>query len=377
MVIKFLAQHDCKLLSDYKSSNIKIQIECDCGHPRVSTFKSIKNAKQFSCIACTGLKVRRFDKKRCRILEKALIKSIKQREHFFPENYYKTVHCSSCNIEKSIRLFTSGKICKPCIKQKETDKRLKYSKEDHIHEMVRSCTITSKLRYDRGRTVFQDKMNLIDDAFILQLCEKQGDKCCYSGIPFIWKHCVNEKPSIDRIDPKLPYSKDNVQMVIKIVNQAKNDLSHDEFLYMVKSIQNPLKEFKLSPDNLPELGWVPITHLLCGCRGNAKARLASRTKHPNSSVFVLTRDIITKIYERQQGRCVYTGMMLYTNDYDVDKFHKLSVDRIDSDEGYVESNIQLVSYPTNQAKNNLTHYEFLTLINKIYTNLNLSLHSIV
>lgn len=98
MVIKFLAQHDCKLLSDYISSNIKIQIECDCGHPRVSTFKSIKNAKQFSCITCTGLKVRRFDKKRCRILEKALIKSIR---------IVKITFCGLCNFLAGSRCSSS------------------------------------------------------------------------------------------------------------------------------------------------------------------------------------------------------------------------------------------------------------------------------
>lgn len=376
MVVDFLAQHNCELLSEYKSSNIKIKIKCDCGHLRVSTFKYIKSAKQFSCIKCTKLKARRFgekrrcmfDQKRCMLLEKALNKSIKQREQFLPENYDKTIQCLRCNNEKSIRLFTSGKICKSCIKLKESIKRDKYSKEQHIHEMVHKCTVTSKLRYGRGRKIFQDKTNLIDEAFILKLCDKQGDKCFYSGVSFVWKHGVNEKPSIDRIDPNLPYSKDNVQMVIKIVNQAKNDLSHDEFLYMVDSIQNPLKE---TPHTLPALSWVPITHLLCGCRSRAKARLVSRTKHPNSGVFALTRDIINKIYKRQKGRCVYTGVVLYTKDYDVDKFHKLSIDRIDSDGGYTENNVQLVSYPTNQAKSDLTHNEFLNLIEKIHTNMKL------
>ena len=378
MVVDFLAQHNCKLLSDYKSSNIKIEIECDCGHSRVSTFKNIKSAKQFSCITCTELKTqhlnqtkcRILNKQRCKLLEQSIIKSLKQRDHFSPENYYKTIQCSKCNIRKNIRLFShgQGKICKLCKKQKESDKMAKYSKEDHIHEMVYNCGITSKVRYGRGRTIFQDKTNLIDEAFILQLCDKQEDKCCYSGIPFVWKHGDNAKPSIDRIDSELPYSKDNVQMVIKIVNRAKNDLTHNDFLSMVKLIQNPLKE---TPHTLPTLGKTPLNNLLGDCRRSAKARLNRKTKDPNSGIFELSREIVTGIYKRQQGKCAYTGMVLYTRDVKVNHFQRLSIDRIDSNKGYTEHNVHLVSAYVNRAKNTLSHDEFLDLIDKIHTNLKL------
>ena len=70
------------------------------------------------------------------------------------------------------------------------------------------------------------------------MARKQGNRCAYSGKELIWLIKNNYSTSIDRIDSDKGYTKDNVQLVAKIVNQAKNNLMHDEFLEMINTIYN-------------------------------------------------------------------------------------------------------------------------------------------
>ena len=42
--------------------------------------------------------------------------------------------------------------------------------------------------------------------------------------------------SIDRIDSKVGYTKDNIQIVLKEVNLMKNTLSHEEFIKICKLV---------------------------------------------------------------------------------------------------------------------------------------------
>lgn len=71
----------------------------------------------------------------------------------------------------------------------------------------------------------------INEKIILEILKIQNNKCALSGIDF-----VNENYSIDKINPKMGYTKDNIQLVIFEVNRMKSDLDLDLFLDLCNKI---------------------------------------------------------------------------------------------------------------------------------------------
>jgi hypothetical protein len=65
--------------------------------------------------------------------------------------------------------------------------------------------------------------------------ESQGKVCAITGLELDpadkWY-----KPSLDRIDPSLGYTVDNIRIVAWIVNHARSDLTDDEFLTMCRFV---------------------------------------------------------------------------------------------------------------------------------------------
>jgi hypothetical protein len=82
----------------------------------------------------------------------------------------------------------------------------------------------------------------ITQDHILQLLEKQENKCALSGLPIEFASTESEHKagkttaSVDRIDSDKGYLLENIQMVHKIVNMMKNTLSQEEFLFYCESI---------------------------------------------------------------------------------------------------------------------------------------------
>jgi hypothetical protein len=67
----------------------------------------------------------------------------------------------------------------------------------------------------------------------IQLLKEQDYKCALTGIPLT---CTLEKgkicktnASIDRIDPKGTYTKDNIQLVCAVINKLRIDMNINEF----------------------------------------------------------------------------------------------------------------------------------------------------
>jgi hypothetical protein len=72
-----------------------------------------------------------------------------------------------------------------------------------------------------------------------QLFLDQGKKCTLSGLDIRFPHSridYSSTASLDRINSKLGYYKDNVQWVHKDVNYAKQSMNNEEFLNLVKKI---------------------------------------------------------------------------------------------------------------------------------------------
>jgi uncharacterized protein (DUF1919 family) len=72
---------------------------------------------------------------------------------------------------------------------------------------------------------------------VQELWERSGGRCALTGLP-IALTCDKggRTASLDRIDGKLPYTKNNVQFVHKDINLMKNKFKEDYFLKMCKLV---------------------------------------------------------------------------------------------------------------------------------------------
>lgn len=83
-----------------------------------------------------------------------------------------------------------------------------------------------------------------------------------------------------------------------------------------------------------------------------------KDRRPDSTI---TLDDLLEQWDKQNGICTYTGIELLHPIYAKDKpmMYKASLDRIDSNKGYVKGNIQFISASANYAKASMTHEEMI------------------
>jgi hypothetical protein len=93
-----------------------------------------------------------------------------------------------------------------------------------------------------------------------------------------------------------------------------------------------------------------------------------RAKYRNQEVNITLDDLLEQ-WENQDGLCPYSGVKLIhpIRIKDGNLIYMASLDRINSDLGYIKGNIQFISAAANMAKNSMTHeqmIEFCKLISK-------------
>ncbi len=77
---------------------------------------------------------------------------------------------------------------------------------------------------------------------ILDMYEAQEGKCALTGWPIGWSEKgLTATVSIDRIDSSEGYLKENVQLLHKDVNMAKQQYSQDYFIEMCKAVSDKVK----------------------------------------------------------------------------------------------------------------------------------------
>lgn len=86
---------------------------------------------------------------------------------------------------------------------------------------------------------------LVDLEILRELWENQKGLCAFTQLPMDLPTHSNYKEidfykaaSIDRIDNTLPYTKDNIQYVLRPLNYAKNNQSNDSFLQFLLTLSN-------------------------------------------------------------------------------------------------------------------------------------------
>lgn len=80
----------------------------------------------------------------------------------------------------------------------------------------------------------------ITEEMLRAQLEKQDYCCALSGRPFDMDLELY-RPSLDRVDSGLPYSRDNIQLVLFIVNKMKRELDQSEFVEVCSAVTEHLQ----------------------------------------------------------------------------------------------------------------------------------------
>lgn len=96
---------------------------------------------------------------------------------------------------------------------------------------------------------------------------------------------------------------------------------------------------------------------LKGTISNKRQSAQKRAKRDGLE-FVLSSEYLHDLWNKQDGKCALTGV---TMGFIGQKWLSPSIDRIDSDKGYTEDNVQWVCWRANDAKSNMKNDDFVTM----------------
>ena len=159
--------------------------------------------------------------------------------------------CRTCGLTKDLEDFpyqpkhgfrgTSGCYrldCKDCTAAKARAYRTSYVQKSTLRKGVNKLMYSAcSMRVADAKTRAGSKYPFsIDKDFMYDLLLKQSCKCVISGIELSLEKGTPHVLSIDKVNPDLGYTKDNVQWVSWAVNRAKGDLTMQQFLNMCNAV---------------------------------------------------------------------------------------------------------------------------------------------
>ena len=105
-----------------------------------------------------------------------------------------------------------------------------------------------------------------------------------------------------------------------------------------------------------------MSYLINSCRGSGINR--EKRGRPECKECNLTIENLKLLKKKQKNKCIYSGINLIWKPNS--GIHKVSIDRIDNNKGYIFENIQLTSWCVNQCKSNYPDKMFLFIVKLIY-----------
>ncbi len=133
--------------------------------------------------------------------------------------------------------------CKMCISEKQSSYQKKRWGPELLHHTAfkRTKSVRAYLNYLRSRAVGRKRGDVISVDALELLWHNQSGKCALTGWDMtmeLGKGVVPTNCSIDRISSDLGYEVGNVQLVCRVVNIAKNNLSQKDFITLCKSVSD-------------------------------------------------------------------------------------------------------------------------------------------
>ncbi|BAY82593.1 hypothetical protein NIES267_20760 [Calothrix parasitica NIES-267] len=217
-------------------------------------------------------------------------------------------------------------------------------------------------------------------ADLKELWEKQKGICPYTGWNLLLLPSTTDykdakltidRASVDRIDSDLGYVRGNIEFVAVIANFAKNVFTQHDVIEFCRDVY---RYRILGEDNYIDVNDTDVRVSIDIAKKSKRDeyspfrqhhRLARRRVKSNGRECNITLEYLKQLWEKQNGRCPYTGWKLdnlqTTSDWNNHVLHPktASLDRIDSSRGYVFGNVQFVSLIANYAKRDFLEEELL------------------
>lgn len=167
------------------------------------------------------------------------------------KNAIKDGSCTKCGAIRNTIEFIKGKnLCKSCgliaaaknrksvTKEKWLLRRKMYAEKNYIN-WIRILLISCRKNKKNQRRGIKCDVQLQN---LTSLYERQDGKCALTGIIMTNKQHDLAAISIDRIDSSRDYTTENVQLVCKAINLAKNSCTNQQMVEFVNLIRNPTSD---------------------------------------------------------------------------------------------------------------------------------------
>lgn len=267
----------------------------------------------------------------------SLFKRLLQRDPAFAAQY-ESIHkelaenpwCRKCNREwhrttQRARRGLAFEVCDNC-------------RREHMltYFDTRTTRFARLIRSMRSRGICELKVDDLERMF-----ESQAGLCFFSGKEMVFNagpDCV----SPDRVDPRRPYSRDNVVLCRRRVNLMKRDMLAHEFTMWCSRVSSPKSH-----------AWDGIIPSLTECHA-----LINNARRRGRECTLDAREV-QELYVKQRGLCAYskTPMTPYRDNASREQ---ISIDRIDPDKPYVTGNITLCCLAVNLMKLDMEVHEFVS-----------------
>lgn len=232
-----------------------------------------------------------------------------------------------------------------------------YKQQQIIKRQEARLTLEGRVKdlytYCKGfdKTYKRHAPNPITPEAIFEMYKMQNGKCFYTDVELKPENGIFQM-SVDRIDSSIGHSIENCVLTTLPVNRFKGVMSNAEFMSLI----NNIKIHAGRPYAVPEYNdfSTRVKEKISNLMGDLKRR-AKKANLPHE----LTLEQF-KLWRIKIGdRCQITGVPV---SWEPHQWNTGSVDRIDSSKGYTLDNVQLVIWPINMMKNDLTHNEAIQVV---------------
>ena len=162
--------------------------------------------------------------------------SAKKIKHVFDEQGIEKKNCSRCRQPKDLDLFYKNSTnsdglesrCKQCYVETQQERTAMYAKVENwsLYLWKRSKDRSTKKKIEH---------NIVPEDLVVP------DICPVLGIPLFrnsGKRASDNSPSLDRIDPKKGYVKDNVHVISNRANTLKSNSSIEELEKVIQYMES-------------------------------------------------------------------------------------------------------------------------------------------
>jgi len=211
-------------------------------------------------------------------------------------------------------------------------------------KVYKNTYITNKL----SQSKFNDnKVNRLFDLsynWMKNQYKKQNGKCFYTNIQMNWSSDFIVGCSVDRLYNNLGHIKNNCVLTIPAINLLKNTMHHWDFIKWIEilSIHMLLTETTETTEDKKEI----ITSEDKVFIKKMINRPKYGTRHHINKHEIVYDDAYNLI-KKQNGRCIISNLPMM---WQANNIMSGSIDRINSQKGYIVSNIQLTNKHVNYMK---------------------------